>query len=130
MDYQVLLNLMVKFVLPCSVVVSAGNELGSGRSLVGMKPAALLLDRQCYLVSLIRLILCPLITLVVVRFLQLAEPVATISVIMSGLPSGSVNVIMAKEYDCEADFAARSVVQTMVLSVITVLCVIFLCTIF
>lgn len=100
-----------------------------GCSLVGMKPAQMLKDRQCYLVSVFRLLAYPLIVLCLLRLFRAPEPVATISVIMAGLPSGSLNVIAAKQYQCEGDFAARSVVQTMVLGVVTVPFLIWLCTV-
>ena len=100
-----------------------------GCSLVGLKPAELLKDKECYLISAIRLLVFPLLTLLAVRLLHIAEPVASIGVIMAGLPSGSMNVITAKEYDCESDFAARAVVQTMLFCIITVPLMIYLCTV-
>lgn len=99
-----------------------------GCSLVGMKPAQMLKDRQCYLISIFRLLVYPLIVLLFLRLFRAPEPVTSISVIMAGLPSGSLNVITAKEYQCEGDFAARSVVQTMVFGVVTVPFLIWLCT--
>lgn len=131
-----LIGLQIRLPAPVQDTISSvGNMmvplsmLVIGCSLVGMRPAEMLLDKECYLVSAVRLLFFPLVTLAAVRLLQVPDPVATICVIMAGLPSGSMNVITAKEYDCEAEFAARSVVQTMVLSIFTVPLIIFLCTI-
>ncbi|MCI8514006.1 MAG: AEC family transporter [Lachnospiraceae bacterium] len=100
-----------------------------GCSLVGMRPIEMLKDRQCYLVSAFRLLVYPLLALFLLRLFRVSEPIASLSVILAGLPSGSLNVIVAKQYHCEGDFAARSVVQTMVLGVVTIPFIIWLCTV-
>ena len=91
-----------------------------GASLVGMKPAQILKDRASYAVSFFRLIFFPLLTLIVMKLLGFSGKLLVIGVVMAGLPSGSMNVIFAKQYDCEADFAARAVVQTMLFCLVTI----------
>ena len=91
-----------------------------GASLVGMKPSLILKDRASYAVSFFRLIFFPLLTFVVMKLLGVSGKLLVIGVVMAGLPSGSMNVIFAKQYDCEADFAARAVVQTMLFCLVTV----------
>ena len=133
----VLIGLQIKLPLPLQDTLSSvGNMmvplsmLVIGCSLVGMKPAQMLADKSCYLISVMRLLVFPLLAFIVVRLMRVPEPVATIGVLLSGVPSGSMNVIIAKEYDCEPEFSARAVVQTMVLSVATLPLWVYICSVF
>lgn len=47
-------------------------------------------------------------------------------VLLTALPSGSLNVILAKEYDCEPDFASRTVILSMILIIVTLPLVLYI----
>ncbi len=91
-----------------------------GSSFVRMHPMELLRDKWSYLVSGLRLLVLPLLMFLAVRALQFPTVPGSVCVLMSGLPCASLGVIYAEQYDCAPDFAARAVVQTTLLMVITV----------
>lgn len=97
-----------------------------GCSLVGMKQSEILKDKYSYIVSAMRLIVFPLIMLVVLRLLNVPTMISAICVIITALPSGSLNVILAEQYDCNPKFAARTVVQSMLLMSISLPLIIIL----
>lgn len=90
-----------------------------GCSLVGIKPSEILKDKYSYLVSLLRLVLLPLITFLCLLVFDIKGEVAIIITILTALPSGSLNAILAEQYNCNPKYATRTVVQTMVLMIIT-----------
>lgn len=90
-----------------------------GCSLVDVKPSEILKDRYSYLVSLLRLILFPLIIFSLLFIFKIRGEVAIILTILTALPSGSLNAILAKQYNCNPKYATRTVVQSMVLMIVT-----------
>ncbi len=70
--------------------------------------------------TFIRLILLPVITLMVLRYLCFdAVPMAT-AVILTGMPVGSTTAILAEKYGADAGFASKCVFLSTVLSLITI----------
>ncbi len=97
-----------------------------GCNLAVTKPVEILKDKYSYMVSALRLLIFPLVVLVAARFFHLDEMAVSVGVVMTALPAGSMNVILAEKYDCAPQFATRSVVQGMVLMLITLPLVIIL----
>lgn len=91
-----------------------------GCSLADIKIRYVMKDLYSYLVSVLRLVIFPLGLLVILKILKVPDGVAAVSVIMTALPSGSLNAIYAGQYDCEPEYATRTVVQTMVLMIFTI----------
>jgi len=53
------------------------------------------------------------------KILPLQESDAAGGVLMAALPCGTMNVIFAEKYDCAPEFASRTVIQSLVLMIIT-----------
>lgn len=98
-----------------------------GCSLAKVSLLTIFEDRTSYYVSFLRLLLFPLLMLGVTMALGLEKPICIAATLMTALPSGSLNVIIAKQYHCEPDYAARTVVQCMIFSIFTIPLMIYLC---
>lgn len=70
--------------------------------------------------ALWRLVLFPLLVLAVLRLLPLDDLLVSVCVIMTGLPAGSTTSILADQYDCDAEFAARIIFVSTLFSIITI----------
>lgn len=57
-------------------------------------------------VTLVKLVVAPLLCLLVVRLLSLAEPIASVAVLQSAMPSAMASVIVAAQTGCDRAFAA------------------------
>ncbi|MCI1715615.1 AEC family transporter [Clostridium sp.] len=90
-----------------------------GCTLVDMKPMEILKDKYAHFVTFIRLILFPAVVILLLQLLGVRGEVAIVIAILSSLPSGSLNVILAQQYNCNPEYAARTVVETMTFMVLT-----------
>ena len=97
-----------------------------GASLANIPFLDILKDKYSYLVSAIRLIIFPLLMLAVMRLLSVSPVTATVCVLMTALPCGTMNVIFAEKYDCAPEFASRTVVLSLVIMIITLPIFIFI----
>ncbi len=98
-----------------------------GAEIAGMDRKSVLSDKASYGVSAIRMFLFPLITFGIMKILDAEYEVAATAVILSAMPSGSLNVIMGQKYENNARFAATAVMQNTVLMVITLPVFAYLC---
>ncbi len=106
-------------------VTSAFQTIGSmsvplsmiiiGCSLADMKFFEIWSNRLSYVVSAFRLILFPLAMLFILRFLGITGVAASTCVILTALPPGALNVIMAQRYGGDVKYAAQTVIQGMIL---------------
>jgi hypothetical protein len=101
-----------------------------GCSLVGILPAELLKDRNSYLVSALRLVIFPLITLLLAKLAGLHGAVGVSCVVLAGLPSGTLNVIVAQKNECAPEFAARAAIHGTVFMAVTLPVLIYIAMIF
>ena len=101
-----------------------------GASLAKIPLLDILKDKYSYLVSGIRLVLFPLLMLLVMRLLSVSSLTATVCVLMAALPCGTMNVIFAEKYDCAPEFASRTVIQSLLLMIITLPLMILLTNMF
>lgn len=90
-----------------------------GCNLAVIRPKEILTDRSSYLVTALRQLIFPVLVLIVARFFKLDAMAVSVGVVMTALPAGSMNVILAEKYGCAPQFATRSVVQGMVLMLVT-----------
>ena len=119
-----------------SVILGAFSSIGDmvlpismmivGSSMVGIKFSQIIRDKYSFLVSLLRLAVFPLVMLAVLKLLRIDSVLTNTIVVLTALPCGSLNVIMAEQYDCEPVFAAQTVIQSMVLMLISVPLIILL----
>ena len=68
-------------------------------------------NKFVYLVTACRLLVLPLFILLVFYLLGISGMHAAVAVILLALPSGTLNVILSKQYKCAPEFATQSVVQ-------------------
>lgn len=90
-----------------------------GACLSQVKLDEILKDKYSYLVSFLKMIVYPIIVIAVLKVFNLPSVIVGTCAVLSALPSGSLNVIYAEQYDCESQFASRTVIQTMVFMVVT-----------
>lgn len=90
-----------------------------GCTLVDIRPKEILKDKYSYLVSLLRLLIFPLAVIGILLLIGIKGEVAVIIAVLTGLPSGSLNVILAEQYNCNPEYAARTVIQSMILMIVT-----------
>ena len=95
--------------------------LGSTLATVDVKK--LFADLKSYIVAILRLAVFPLIMLLAVlivrRFVAISPETMITLVLMTALPSGTMNVIYSEMFDCAPKFCARTVTLTLVFMVIT-----------
>ena len=120
----VLFLLQVKFPVPVQdTIETVGNMVVPlsmmiiGFGLTEIRFVDILKDGKAYAVSLLRLLVFPALVFLGCRVCGVGKELTMISAIMSGVPSGSMNVIMAKQYGCDTDYATEAVVQSMLLCV-------------
>ena len=101
-----------------------------GCQLAGVRYLDILRDGWAYVVSFLRLLALPILMMFCVSALPIPATVARVTVVMTALPCGSINAILAEQYECEPEYAARTVVQSMVLMCVTIPVVISLMNIF
>lgn len=92
--------------------------IGLRLSTVSLKQ--LFLDKDAYLVCLIKLILMPMITILVVAFLPVSNMVKYAIFLMLAMPSATSTSLFAVMYDKESNFSTVCVLLTTVLSIITI----------
>ncbi len=79
-----------------------------------------LLDKKVLFFCSIRLIAYPFIVFIVLTFVNAPTLIKAIAVIMTGMPAGSTAAILAEQYGCDAKFAAKLILVSTALSVITI----------
>ena len=79
-----------------------------------------LLDKKVLFFCSIRVIEYPFIVFIVLTFVNAPTLIKAIAVIMTGMPAGSTAAILAEQYRCDAKFAAKLILVSTVLSVITI----------
>ena len=89
-----------------------------GTILTDVKPSELL-KRDTFGFSAFRLVILPAIALGIGLVLGLDNTSLGISVLMTGMPAGATTAIFAARYHSDAPFAARCVVMTTLLSMIS-----------
>lgn len=92
-----------------------------GSSLAEIPVFSILKDRCAYLVSALRLIIYPFAILLILRAIPGVPPtVALHTSLMFSVPTGTMCQIYAYEYDCNPEFAARTLVQGTLLMIVTI----------
>lgn len=123
----VLFLLQIRFPAPIQdTIETVGNMVVPlsmmiiGFGLTDIRFRELFSDGRTYYVSLLRLIVFPGLVFFICHAFGVGKELTMIGTIMSGIPSGSMNVIMAKEYNCDMDYATKAVVQSMIFGVVTI----------
>lgn len=98
---------------------TAATMLLIGSMMADVKPREML-NRDAAWMTVVRLGILPLITLVVCRILGVDPLVTGVSVLLTGMPAGSTTAIMAAKYDRDYVFGTKCVVLSTVISMLTI----------
>ena len=90
-----------------------------GAEIAGMNIRTVIGHKSAYSVSMLRMILFPILTYVVMKIINVDFEVRATAVILAAMPSGSLNVIMAQKYKNNIEFATSAVMQNTILMVLT-----------
>ena len=108
----------------CSSLGSAMTPISMiviGAGLAGVNIKSIFSDRFSYVVCFLRLVFMPLV--VYFATMPFASSIPTVArqvcVLMSGLPVGSLNVILAKKYGGNAEYANATMLISMILCLVT-----------
>ncbi|MDY5647852.1 MAG: AEC family transporter [Lachnospiraceae bacterium] len=95
------------------------SMLITGCSLADADLLDIIRNRQIYLITFIRMLLTPAVIYGGMRLLGFDGLVLQACTIMSALPTGTMTGIVATEYHCAPDYAAKAMVQTIIAMVLT-----------
>ena len=91
-----------------------------GSWLIGLNLKSIMTKPLCYAVSVLRLLVFPLLVYLVLYMLKVDLIMRNTIVLISALPVGALNVVLAKKYNTDVSFANETMMQTLVLSVVTI----------
>ena len=95
--------------------------LGSSFATVDVKK--LFVDYKSYLVAALRLLIFPLIMMLAIlvarTMIDISGATMITLVLMTALPSGTMNVMYSEKHNCAPKFCARTVVLTLILMAAT-----------
>ena len=91
-----------------------------GIMLANVKLSTILSSAQMYYTSAFTLLLPPLVTYGLVRLCRPASEVAAVLLVLSTTPSATLNAVMAERYGGDGSFVSLCVLQTMLLSLVTI----------
>ena len=119
------INLVGDMTIPLSMIIA-----GSIFSTVDVRK--FLGDKKSFMVSLIRLVVLPLTVFVFVyaagKFIPMLKETASVIVLMTAMPCGIMNVLIAERENTAPNFAARTVVMSFAFMIFTLPAFAFLCT--
>ncbi len=90
-----------------------------GSEICGMDIVSILKNKTAYLLSFLRMLLIPAVTFLTMYLLKIDSVVAMVAVMLSAMPSGSLNVIMAEKYNKHPELAAVTVMQNTIIMIVT-----------
>ncbi len=90
-----------------------------GAQIADMNYRQLFVNRRAYMLSIIKMFVIPTIVLVIMRIIGANWEITATMVILSAMPSGTLNMIMAEKYKIEPELATTTVMQTTLLMLFT-----------
>ena len=77
-------------------------------------------DKRIYVLCLLRLIVMPVFAFIILRiFMADTSLFSKVFILMQGMPAATVTTIVAQTYNSDADFAAKGVMLSTILSLVT-----------
>ena len=83
-----------------------------GAQIASMNYRQLFVNRRAYMLSVMKMLIIPMTVQVLMKFIGANTDITATMVILSAMPSGSLNIIMAEKYKIEPEFATATVMQT------------------
>ncbi len=90
-----------------------------GAQIAGMNYKELFVNRRAYILSFMKMLIIPMIVLIIMRLIGANMEITATMVILSAMPSGSLNIIMAEKYRIEPELATATVMQTTLVMLFT-----------
>jgi predicted permease len=118
---QTAFDLIGKMTTPLSMLLI-------GTLIAEIDAVKLVSNKKVYLVSAIKLVLIPLATAYILKFMGFNTMVISICTIMASMPSGATNAIFAKQFGAEPLFASVGVFITTLLSILTLPLTVYMLT--
>lgn len=93
----------------------------TGMNLAGSRVVEVIRDRDVVSASIVRLLVFPLLTWAVLRFLPIANPlVVGVLVIVMSMPSAAISVVLGEQYGGCTELGARTVFLSSLLCIVTI----------
>lgn len=118
---QTAFDLTGKMTTPLSMILI-------GAMIAEIDIAKLVSNKKVYLVAVIKLLIMPLATAFILKYLGFNDIVISICTLMAAMPSGATNAIFARQFDSEPLFASVGVFITTLLSILTLPFTVFVLT--
>jgi len=119
--FQTAFDLTGKMTTPLSMLLI-------GAMIAEIDIAKLVSNKKVYLVAIIKLLIIPLATAFLLKYLGFNDTVISICTVMAAMPSGATNAIFARQFDSEPLFASIGVFITTLLSILTLPLTVFVLT--
>ena len=98
-----------------------------GAEIYSIRWKDLLSDRLAYVTGFLRMIFLPLVVFAVMLLCRIQSEVAMTVVLLTAMPSASLNVIMSRKYNAHPEYAAITIMQNTILMVISLPVFLYLC---
>ena len=115
-EYPVFITGVISAVSKCTTAVSM-IIIGSILAEIDYRQV---LDKGALYFSFIRLVASPLLVMLVLRMLNVPDIIMKLSVILTTMPAGNTTAILAEQYGADSKFAARIILVSTLMSVITI----------
>ncbi len=125
---------LVPFRFPL-VVTEAFDSLGNtmmpvstlviGAQIADMPIKRIFTDKRAYVLSMVRMVVIPALVLWLMKLLMVDREVAITVIVLSAMPSGSLNVIMAERYESDVELATTTVMQSTIFMLVTLPVIIY-----
>lgn len=106
------LDLLGNAMMPVSMLI-----IGAQISCMNYKE--LFVNKRAFMLSIMKMLIIPMIVLGVMRLIGANMEITATMVILSAMPSGSLNIIMAEKYRVEPELATSTVMQTTLVMLVT-----------
>lgn len=84
-------------------------------------PWKFLLEPSIFYLTAVRLFVLPLIALGFMNVLGFAPMLTGVSLILTAMPAGNTNTLLAAKYRTDTDYVSRCIITTTLLSLVTIL---------
>ena len=99
-----------------------------GAEIASMNVKEILCDRDSYIVSLFRMLIIPFVMYILMLSLKIEHQAASTIIILSAMPSATLNVIMGQKHDNNPKFAACAIMQNTLIMLVTLPLFVWVCS--
>ena len=114
------LGYLANMMLPVSMLII-------GAEVAGIHFKSIVTNKSAYVASLLRMFLIPAATFALMKFIHMEYEVAETAVLLSTMPSASLNVVMSQKYKNNTEFATTVIMQNTILMIATLPVITYAC---